>query len=173
MPNTVLPERLPWNNLSQNWKYFFSGTTKIGQYQSMKNLYKQRSKCSIIFQLFDPLTIALFSGTQIQWLRVMRVSYVWIMLYWFLSVVTSMLGLENVASKAVFHCLQLYTWASFSSLFLTFSIFDMGINQPPSHRVNERVTSIIRKRLKIVLTCDENLTCLTLGRGEVVLFSPS
>lgn len=140
----------------------------------MKNLYKQRSKCSIIFQLFDPLAIALFFGTQIQWLRVMRVSYVWVMLYWFLSVVTSMLGLvENVASKAVLHCSQLYTWASFSSLFLNFSIFEMGINQPPSHRVNERVTSIIRKRLKIVLTCDKNLTRLTLGRGEVVLFSPS
>ena len=36
-----------------------------------------------------------------------------------------------------------------------------------------RVTSIIRKRLKIVLTCDKNLTRLTLGGGEVVLFGPS
>lgn len=139
----------------------------------MKNLYRQRSKYSIIFQLFDPLTIALFSGTQTQWLRVMRVPYVWVTLYWFLSAVRSMLGLENVASKAVFHCLQLYTWASSSSLFLNFSIFEMRINQPPSHRVNERVTLIIRKRLKTVLTCDKNLTRRTLGRGEVVLFSPS
>ena len=41
-----------WANIES---IFFPKTTKIG-HRSIKNLYKQRSRCSVIFHLFDPLT---------------------------------------------------------------------------------------------------------------------
>lgn len=156
-PNTMFPERLPWNNLSQNWKRFFPTTTKIGQHQRVKNLYKQRSKCSITFHLFEPLTITLFSGIKMWCLRVITISHVWVVLYKLLSVFTSMIGVVETYIPLL---VAVYLSKFFFSLFLSFSIFEMGINQPLSHRINERVKSIICKGLKIVLLYDKYFTHL-------------
>lgn len=157
-PNKMFPKRLPWNNLSQNWKCFLSTTTIMG-HQSMKSCINKDPNAQSCFMGLILWPYHCFLVLKMQCLTVITISYVWIVLWRCFHIHLRSCwghGLKSSIPWSIVYSCVLEQGFPIFSLFLSFSILKMGINKHLPHTVNERVKSIKCKGLKIGLMHDKS-----------------